>query len=559
MANHGKGAQASSTDRSEKYDLTRRLFLGSAATALPIGLAGCTSGDGGEGGATTTSEPSGDGDATTEPTTEGDEPTRGGTLRWGGASNTNSIDPHTTASSAMWRLNVNVLEGLVFMDWDRQIKPDLARDFTVADDESRITFQLQEGVTFHNGKELTSEDVLATYERVYTDETTIAHGEFQRFESFETDGPYTFIANLAEPFAPLLTQIATPSAFILPEEQIEEAEDDLGLPIGTGPFQWEEWNPPDNVELSRFDDYRVEGLPYLDGITKRGLTDDTVRVDTFLAGDVDYINSVPEKDINRITDQEGTRFEPGEPYLVSLLAMNCNQPPFDDKEARLAMAYAIDKEEILEGAVGGRGSIAPSYLHRDSPWASPNIEPRGKDLDRAQEHLDNSEYGPEEFEFTIYVYPGRGNTTKTELIQASINQLDGVNTTVENLTANRWVEQIWNTESWAATAGGINSGLCNVDPWTAYYKVNHAEGGYSFTRWSNDEYLDVVLEAGETFDYEEQRQLYHEADEIFHEEVGGYINIFWSNFNSAATSEYRGRMGGAWTTTLEFEDNWFDR
>ena len=235
--NASSADDTSGTRRLRRLD--RRTFLSAAGATGAAALAGCTgnsSGDSsGEGSGDSAGDSSGEGGSGTATASTANAKV-GGTLQWGGAVPVQGLDPHIDTSAASKRVLENIYEEVVRLQDDYSIEPHLATSFEQSDDNTLLTFELREGVTFHNGKEMTSADVLATYERVQNGDY-LATGFFDNVEELRAPDDYTFEIKLTQPFAPFIAKMATAELAIMPAENA--AKDMVEEPIGTGPYQFE--------------------------------------------------------------------------------------------------------------------------------------------------------------------------------------------------------------------------------------------------------------------------------------------------------------------------------
>jgi peptide/nickel transport system substrate-binding protein len=541
--------------------LKRRVFLGGVTAAGVAGLAGC-SGDGGDGGGGGDGGDGGGGgdggDGGTEPQTETSAPENakvGGTLKWGSAVPVQELDPHLTTAASSVRVLDNMTERLLELQWDLSLEPQLAKSYEVSDDNTEITFKLREGVTFHDGSKFTAEDVMASYERVKNDEKFPAHGMMQRVESMSAPDDYTFKITLKEPFSPFMARLATMKLTILPAEQAKKSK--VEEPIGTGPFKFVSQDPGTSFTMERFDDYwddSIEG-PYLEKIEKKAIEDPSVRLQSFFSGDFDFINGVSAKDVDRVESKGGVNLETQFPKMLVYLGMNCKRKPFDDKHARLALNYAIDKKQVTEAAVWGLGKPAVSPAPPDSLWENPDLELRGRDKAKAKEHLEKAGH-PDGYKVSFKIPQSFPTMVQAATVAEDQASDVGINLDLQKVTWSTWLSDVSNKRDFDATISGY-LGLWYPD--YMYHKFLHPEGGFFFTNWVNEEYNELVEEARHVFDKEKRADLYHQAAQIMHEEQSGHMFLFWQPNLYGAQDYYNGRIGAPDGSGLQFWDNWMDR
>ncbi|KTG26883.1 ABC transporter substrate-binding protein [Haloferax profundi] len=560
MQENDKGTESpdSSGDGSLRGRFDRRTFLGAAATTGAAALAGCTGGgdDGGEsGGSGDDGGDSGGESGDDTDTTEASGGKQGGTLQWGGAVPVQGLDPHIDTSAASKRVLENIYEEVVALQDDYSIEPHLAKSFEQSDDNTLLTFELREGVTFHNGKEMTSEDVLASYERVQNGDF-LATGFFEFVDELRAPDDYTFEIKLNQPFAPFLAKMATAELSVMPAENA--AKDMVEEPIGTGPYKFESREIETSFTMVRNEDYwgaSDEDGPFIDEIVKSEIPDPSVRLQSFLAGEYDFINGVAPKDVSRVEQAPDVRFEKQFPKSLVYLGMNCDVAPFDNKDARLALDYAIDKEKVAEAALYGTGQTTASPAAPGSPWVNPDVEPRPRDLEKAQEHLDAA--GMSDGYTATFKIPQSYPTQvqAAEVIAADAAEV-GINLEIQQITWSTWLSDVYSKRDFQATT---SSYLALWYPDVSFYKFLHPNGAFFFTNWTNDEYNSLVEEARTIYDEDERAELYHEATQILHDERAGHMFLWWQPSLYGAASQYKGDIGAPDGSTLQFSDNWLDR
>ncbi|WP_336023585.1 ABC transporter substrate-binding protein [Halobellus salinisoli] len=557
MQENGKEVESTTDNDNGSGRLGRRTFLGTAAATGAAALAGCSGGGSGDGSGDDSGDGSGgdsSGDSGTGTESSGN-PKQGGTLNWGGAVPVQGLDPHIDTSAASKRVLENIYEEVVALQDDYSIEPHLAESMEQSEDNTLLTFELREGVTFHNGKEMTSKDVLATYERVQNGDY-LATGFFEYVEELRAPDDYTFEIQLTEPFAPFLAKMATAELSVMPAENAEK--DMVEEPIGTGPYKFESREIETSFTMVRNEDYwgaSEEDGPFIDTIVKSEIPDSSVRLQSFQAGEYDFINGVAPKDVSTVEQNPDARFERQFPKSLVYLGLNCDEEPFDNKDARLALDYAIDKEKVAEAALYGTGQTTASPAAPGSPWVHPDIGPRERDLDKVQEHLDAAGM-PDGYSATFKVpqsYPAQ--VQAAEVIAGDAAEA-GIDLEIQQITWNSWLSDVFTDQNFQATT---SSYLALWYPDVSFYKFLHPNGAFFFTNWVNEDYNSLVEEARTLYDEDQRADLYHQATEILHEERAGHLFLWWQPSLYAAAPQYKGDIGAPDGSTLQFSDNWLDR
>ncbi|QZP36906.1 ABC transporter substrate-binding protein [Halobaculum magnesiiphilum] len=545
------------SDPSDSRSTRRRAFLSAVGATGVSALAGCAGSDSGS----TDSDSDGGGDGGSDgggestPTADPGGAQVGGTLQWGGAVPVQGLDPHIDTSAASKRVLENIYEELVKLQDDYSLEPHLAKSLEQTEDNTLLSMELREGVTFHDGSEMTSEDVLATYERVQNGDF-LATGFFENVEELRAPDDYTFEIKLNRPFAPFIAKMATAELAIMPAENA--AKDQVEEPIGTGPYRFESREVETSFTMSRYEDYwgaSDEDGPFIDEIVKSEIPDPSVRLQSFNAGEYDFINGIAPRDAESVRNNSNVRFETQFPKSLVYLGLNCDREPFDNKDARLALDYAIDKEKVAEAALYGTGQTTASPAAPGSPYVHPDLGPRERDLDKVQEHLDAAGMS-DGYSATFKIpqsYPTQ--VQGAEVIAADAAEA-GIDLEIQQITWSTWLSDVYSNRDFQATT---SSYLALWYPDVSFYKFLHPNGAFFFTGWENEEYNSLVEEARTIYDEDERADLYHDATEILQEERSGHLLLWWQPSIYAAQPEYKGPMGAPDGSTLQFQDNWLDR
>lgn len=551
MIRDNYGASSSESGESTGGRIGRRAFLGTVGATGVTAVAGCAGGgdgsDGSDGG-----DGTGSGDGDTGATGNAKV---GGTLQWGGAVPVQGLDPHVDTSAASKRVLENVYEELVRLQDDYSIEPHLASSLEQSEDNTLLSMELRQGVTFHDGSEMTSEDVLATYERVQNGDY-LATGFFDNVEELRAPDDYTFEIQLTQPFAPFIAKMATAELAVMPADKA--GNDMVEEPIGTGPYRFEDREIEASFTMARYEDYwgtSDEDGPFIDTIVKSEVPDPSVRLQSFMAREYDFINGIAPKDASRVQGASDIRFETRFPKSLVYLGMNCDQAPFDDKDARLALDYAIDKEKVAEAALYGTGQTTASPAAPGSPYVHPDVEPRPRDLDMVQQHLDAAGMS-DGFSATFKIPQSYPTQVQGAEVIADDASDAGIDLEIQQITWNSWLSDVYTDRNFQATT---SSYLALWYPDVSFYKFLHPDGAFFFTGWTNDEYNSLVEEARTIYDEDQRAGLYHQATEILHEERSGHLLLWWQPSLYAAQSVYKGEMGAPDGSTLQFQDNWLDR
>lgn len=273
------------------------------------------------------------------------------------------LDPTTGAAAAIGEIvHYNVLEGLTKIQMDGTVVPLLAESWSVEPDGRSYTFKLRRGVRFHDGEAFDASDVKFSFERAKAEGSTnkAKKGVFDNIARIDTPDPHTVILTLNQPDGTFLFRMGENTAVILDPKS---AATTATRPVGTGPFRFESWAKGSSVTLAKWDGYRNAAAIKLNKVVFRFINDPAAQAAALLAGDVDAIprfqatESVPQlrSDPRFTVAVGGTEGK-------TIVAINHKRKPFDDVRVRRALAHAIDRKAVIDGAMDGFGTPIGSHM-----------------------------------------------------------------------------------------------------------------------------------------------------------------------------------------------------
>ncbi len=289
-------------------------------------------------------------------------------LVFGLSGDPDTLDPHGTTGTLTFQTMRSVYDTLVEPDRDGEIVPALAESWEVHDEGLRWVFHLRSGVVFHHGRRLSAEDVRATLERLRDPDfaSPSAH-EYSAIEAINTPDDSTVELVLSEPYAPLLATLASGWSAILPADLLQQNHDFGSRPVGTGPFRFERWVRDSEILLTRNSDYWQQGLPYLEEVQFRIITEQAVLAQALLAGRIDVADIVVEPELSMLQAADNVKLYESTSALVMVLAMNTRRSPLDDLDVRRGINAAIDKQAIMDTAYAG-GEVVGTFMDVSNPY-----------------------------------------------------------------------------------------------------------------------------------------------------------------------------------------------
>jgi peptide/nickel transport system substrate-binding protein len=300
------------------------------------------------------------------------EPKRGGTITLGISKELALMNPLINTSSTEARIRELMFEPLLARDLKGALHPRLAESWEISKDRKVYTFKLRRGVKFHNGKELTADDIKFAIDYTLNPKNG-AYGleDLSAVERAEVVDKYTLRIHLKQNnplFLTVLSEIRSFSA--IPKESLAEGmRKPTTFPPGTGPFKFVEWLPGQRIVFDRFADYWGQKA-YVDRVILKEIGENTVRFTALRAGDVDMIERTPYEWVQQIVEGKlkGIGYAKAARAGARNLEFNVADPPFNNKKLRLAIAHALDRKEILQAAYHGLADTADQRFPKGHSW-----------------------------------------------------------------------------------------------------------------------------------------------------------------------------------------------
>ncbi|MFN2364428.1 MAG: ABC transporter substrate-binding protein [Halarsenatibacteraceae bacterium] len=399
-----------------------------------------------------------------------------------------------------------------------QYRMDAADVFEMNEAGTEIYFELKEGIQFHGGYgELTAEDVKFSYERLVDPEVEAAYADdFATLDRVEVIDDYSGRIILTDVFPGIMTRtLPLLRGSILSKEAFEDigAERFATNPIGSGPYMFEEWEPGERIILSRNDDY-YRDLPDFETVEIYPIVEEEAAEVAF---DTDELNEtrISLDSINRYENEDDVTVHELDMLRFIWIGFNHQQPPFDDIRVREAMRYAIDVDEIIEGAFKGATERANTLLPPGilGHWAdAPAYQ---QDLEKARNLLEEAGYG-DGFSTELASYAVSTELTTAQIAQYHLTQV-GVRPDIELVEGGQAYQLLKELDR---SGMHVASFTLNPDPgyWSEWY-TNNQVGSWNYMHWENDEFQELHDRANLEPDREQRAELYVEMQKIMDEDV----------------------------------------
>jgi peptide/nickel transport system substrate-binding protein len=451
------------------------------------------------------------------------KPKYGGTMKIGSFQNIDTLDPHQTTFITACAIHNNIYNGLLKITSPDgkgvEFKPELAREWEIQGDRVHV-FRLQKGVTFHNGEPCTSAEVKWNLERVKDKAQAPIHAwKLELLEHIETPDPQTIKLHFSKPYPFLrvaLTGSTGRAGTIVSPKAVKEKGKAYGRsPVGTGPFKFVEWKEADYILLEKNPGYwETEGgnkLPYLDKVLIKFIVEPSTLVAAVKTGEVDGINNLAPQFVAELRKDPKLTVFTAVGGNWRCMHFNLAKEPFNDKNLRKAIAFAIDRKEIVEKvefgeAIVAHGPISPPMGAFYDPAFERGTNGQYFDLEQAKQLVKQSKHAGG---VDVMLLVGNAGTAprQAEVVQAQLAKI-GVRVKIEIADAptfrRRWLqERQWDLVQlqWDA----------DLDPDETLYPELHSGEAWNAGKWVNKDFDAAVETARSENDFKKRKKAYDDA------------------------------------------------
>lgn len=390
------------------------------------------------------------------PATDGDA-----TLRLGVRRQNTTLDPVFAPTSSEEQQLDMLYDRLFRVRPDGTIVGELVDEWEFTDDG--LVMHVRAGVVFHDGAALDAEAVRVNLDRARTLEESTVKNDLAAVEAVEVVDDETVLLRMPERNVTIVPVLATRTGAMASPQAIADGVDLNLEPVGAGPYRLVEFVPGVGQTLERFEDYWNPDVVDVARVEIMVLSDAAARINAIRSGQLDLVELEPAQ----IAEAESVGLPIDETVLqtvISLQVSSTNVPAFADERVRQAMNFAIDREGIVQGLLGGHGAPASQYFSGPSIAHDPTLEdPYPYDPDRARELLAEAGFA-DGFEFTVNLGTGIPSIPEVEAVAGSLSDI-GITMHIEQLPGNEPIQRMWTDQSGEALAFPGNT---FIDPSLAF-------------------------------------------------------------------------------------------
>ncbi|HUT62436.1 MAG TPA: ABC transporter substrate-binding protein [Anaerolineae bacterium] len=449
------------------------------------------------------------------------------------ASDPPTLDPIHTTDTSSATVVFKLFEGLVEQDpATLEVVSALAEKWEISNDGLTYIFHLKKGVTFHNGREVTSADFRYSFERCLAPTnrserswvlapikgaSEMLAGKAPSLSGMETPDNYTVILNLEKPFAPFLSYLSMEAARVVAHEGVVG---DTFTPIGTGPFKFISWDHDIRVSLEAFDEYH-SGKSGIKRVDFEVIPDVGVAFQKFISGELDLVNEIPPGQLKLIKERYPDAVRVWSYLRIEYIGINQTRPPFKNNlKLRQALCWAVDRKRISEDLLEGASLPATSILPPGIMGRDDTIEGYGFDLEKARLLLAEAGYpdGSGLPELTLWYNTNETHQQVAQFIQSTFKKI-GVSVRLKSLDWPAYLKACESHEPDLYRLGWV-ADIPDADNFL-YILLHSSQIGPAgnYSGYTNPVFDRLVEEARLSTDTEHRIELYRKADRLATEEA----------------------------------------
>ncbi len=439
-----------------------------------------------------------------------DGPVYGGSAVVGIQQDIDSLDPHKATAAGTKEILFNIFEGLVKPDVDGNLANAICKDYTISEDGLVYTFELRDGVKFHNGNDVTAEDVKYSIERVsgLLDGTPLMSTmkTVQAVEILDDNKVQVTVGSANVELIYSFTLAIIPAG---------SGEEENATPIGTGPFKFVAYTPQEGIKVAKFDQYWQEGIPYLDDVYFKIVSGSDAALMELQGGTIDVYSYLTASQVSVLENQFQIISSPS--TVVQALFLNNADELLKDVRVRQAICYAISADEISEFVDNGNGTpVSSAMLPTLKAYYEDTTATYGTsaNVEKAKALLSEAGY-PDgiDLEITIpsvYEFHMQTGEVIVEELKAA-----GIRATINPVEWETWLNDAYNGRQYQTTISGITSDM------TPGYLLNRfvSDSKKNFINYSNSDFDALYAKVAASLDAKEREAGYKELQRIMTEDA----------------------------------------
>nr|WIE89117.1 ABC transporter substrate-binding protein [Mesorhizobium sp. WSM4875] len=457
-----------------------------------------------------------------------EQPKRGGSLKLGLAagSTTDSLDPRAPGQTFLYVARAGLYNYLIEMDSDKKLVPELAESWDVSKDAKQWVFNIRKGVTFHNGKTLTANDVKYSLNlHLAKDTTSAAKSLVAGIDSLDVVNDNQIRINLKEGNA-LFTYILTDRHLCIVPENFS----DWGNAIGTGGYKVNHFDPGVSCKFTRNPDYWKSDRAWVDQAELITMPDFAARSAALRTGAVHGINEVEKRSVHLLERSNKVKIVASPDGYYSEFVMRCNEKPFDNNNVRQAIKYAIDREQVVKKLLAGFGSIGNDQpIPSSDPYFNKDVPTRAYDPEKAKWHLKQA--GLSSLDVELFTSSAAGaQAVDYAVLFGETAKPASINVALSRQPADGYWDNIWMKRPFLSAVFGVRP-----SPDLMFSLAFDCAADWNESAWCNDKFQSLLQQGRVELDESKRKGIYGEMQSIVSSENGCAIFAFEDNIDAYST------------------------
>lgn len=467
------------------------------------------------------------------------------TITFAQSADVTSLDPHVGKQTVAITVTGNVFDTLVKYDADMQIVPNIAESWEALSDTA-MQFSIRQGIKFHDGSDLTANDVKYSIQRIL-DHVEVSY-ILDFVDSVEVKDDYTIVVNTKEPFGPILSHFAYPAAAIVPQAAVEADPEGFALnPIGSGPYKFVEWKQGEYCKLTAFDDY-YDGKPATQNIVMKVVPEAAQRTIQLETGEIDLSYDVSANDISKIEGNESLQLLSRQSLRCTFLTTNYTYDgPLKNKDVRHAIEMAIDKQGIVDAVLYGNGQVATSLVPPLAFGYDDTIKASEYNPEKAKQLLADAGY-PKGFEISVWTSDDQTDMEMCQIVKSQLAEI-GITLNIDVMEWGTLLSKLGNPDHgmivdyWTTTTADANYTLYPI-----YHSTSDAMAGND-SFYGSPEADKLLDEAKGSLDEAVRKSNYSQLATLLNEELP-YIPMYYPDLTIGASAG----VEGLWVSPMGYHE-----
>jgi len=469
-------------------------------------------------------------------------PNKGGTLRLGigHGSTTDSLDPGTFENLYMQLVGGAVYNKLTEVANDGQLVPEIAESWDVTPDATQWTFNLRQGVEFHNGKTLDAEDVIASFQHHMSDESTsAAKAILDPIADISADGKNKVVFKLESGNADFPFIVSDYHIAILPAK---DGKVDPRSGVGCGAYTVGSYDPGVRTALNRFANYWKSDRAHFDEAEMLVIIDVAARTNALTTGEIDAMDRVDLKTAHLLKRNKNVRIEEVSGTQHYTFAMHTDTAPFDNNDVRLALKYGVNREALVQTILRGHGVVGNDHpIGLSNRYHAGDLPQRQYDPDKARFHLKKAGLSSLKVDLSAADAAFAGAVDAAVLYKEHAAKA-GIEINVVREPNDGYWSSVWLKKPWCAVYWGGRP----TEDWM--FSTAYAAGvPWNDTRWDHKRFNELLVAARSELDDASRRQMYYELQEIVSNEGGVVVPMFANYVMGLNQKVQHDKLGANWS------------